>query len=111
VWCGCVINYYISALGNGNSKDELLKTLTANAHVIGKDILRFMQQSGQQCLCIAGLPTLPQLYCSWSYYSQGKMSKSLVNVIDLTSLIMNTVAKKRSDTILPMKFHPLRMVD
>ena len=84
VWCDALSNY-ISALGYAEEEDgELFKKFwPADAHVIGKDILRFHAMLWPAMLLSAGLP-LPRKICVHSHITSGgqKMSKSLGNVID-----------------------------
>lgn len=84
VWCDALTNY-ISALGYGNDADgaSFKKFWPADAHVIGKDILRFHAMLWPAMLLSAGLP-LPKKICVHSFITSGgqKMSKSLGNVID-----------------------------
>jgi len=88
VWCDALVNY-ISALGYGRTDDELFKKFwPADAHVIGKDILRFHAAIWPAMLLSAKLP-LPKLILSHGMINSGghKMSKSLGNVIDPVELI------------------------
>lgn len=84
VWCDALSNY-ISALGYADEEDgELFKKFwPADAHVIGKDILRFHAMLWPAMLLSAGL-SLPKKICVHSHITSGgqKMSKSLGNVID-----------------------------
>ncbi|MFA6897526.1 MAG: methionine--tRNA ligase [Patescibacteria group bacterium] len=84
VWCDALTNY-ISALGYAEEEDGEIfqKFWPADAHVIGKDILRFHAMVWPAMLLSAGLP-LPKKICVHSFITSGgqKMSKSLGNVID-----------------------------
>jgi methionyl-tRNA synthetase len=88
VWCDALVNY-ISALGYGRSDDELFKTFwPVNAHVIGKDILRFHGALWPAMLMSAGI-ALPKAIFVHGFITSGgrKMSKSLGNIIDPLELI------------------------
>jgi methionyl-tRNA synthetase len=83
VWCDALTNY-ISALGYGN-KDEgnFEKFWPCDAHIIGKDILRFHAGIWIGMLLSAEIK-LPKSICVHGFItSEGqKMSKSLGNVVD-----------------------------
>lgn len=88
VWCDALVNY-LSALGFGRSDDALFKKFwPADAHVIGKDILRFHAAIWPAMLLAAKLP-LPQRLLVHGFLTSGgkKMSKTLGNVIDPSKLI------------------------
>ena len=88
VWCDALVNY-ISALGYGGENDTLFKTFwPADAHVIGKDILRFHTAIWPAMLLSASLPLPKSILVHGMINSGGhKMSKSLGNVIDPQNLI------------------------
>lgn len=87
VWCDALSNY-ITALGFGRDDDLYKKFWPANAHVIGKDILRFHAAIWPAMLLSAGLP-LPKRILVHGFITSGgkKMSKSLGNIIDPLELI------------------------
>lgn len=88
VWCDALVNY-LSALGFGRTDDVLFRQFwPADAHVIGKDILRFHAAIWPAMLLSAGLP-LPKGLLVHGFITSGgqKMSKSLGNVIDPVALI------------------------
>ena len=87
VWCDALSNY-ITALGYGRD-DALYKEFwPADAHVIGKDILRFHAAIWPAMLLSAGLP-LPKSILVHGFITSGgkKMSKTLGNVIDPEELL------------------------
>lgn len=88
VWADALVNY-ISALGYGRSDDANFKTFwPADAHIIGKDILRFHAVIWPGMLFSAGLPLPRQLLVTGMIRSGGqKMSKTLGNVIDPAEFI------------------------
>ena len=88
VWCDALTNY-ISALGYGQSDDQLFKKFwPANVHVIGKDILRFHSVIWPAMLLSSGLPLPKSLLVHGLLMSGGhKMSKTLGNVIDPFELL------------------------
>ncbi|MEK7630631.1 MAG: methionine--tRNA ligase [Patescibacteria group bacterium] len=83
VWADALTNY-ISALGYGRSDDANFKIFwPADAHIIGKDILRFHAAIWPGMLLSAGLPLPRRLLVTGMIRSAGqKMSKTLGNVID-----------------------------
>jgi len=87
VWCDALVNY-ISALGYGRDDELFQRFWPAQAHVIGKDILRFHAAIWPAMLLSAGLP-LPQALLVHGFITSGghKMSKSLGNVIDPYDLV------------------------
>ncbi|MSR76037.1 MAG: methionine--tRNA ligase [Candidatus Ryanbacteria bacterium] len=88
VWADALTNY-ISALGYGRGDDTNFKTFwPADAHIIGKDILRFHAAIWPGMLLSAGLPLPKMLLVTGMIRSGGqKMSKTLGNVIDPTEFI------------------------
>jgi methionyl-tRNA synthetase len=83
VWCDALTNY-ISALGYGNEDEtDFEKFWPCDAHIIGKDILRFHAGVWIGMLLSAGIK-LPKSVCVHGFItSEGqKMSKSLGNVVD-----------------------------
>jgi methionyl-tRNA synthetase len=88
VWCDALSNY-ISALGYGTDNDELFKKFwPVDAHVLGKDILRFHAAIWPAMLLSAGIPVPKRLIVHGLILSNGKkMSKSLGNTISPKELI------------------------
>lgn len=88
VWCDALSNY-ISALGYGTDNDELFKTFwPTDAHVLGKDILRFHAAIWPAMLLSAGIPVPKRLVVHGLILSNGKKtSKSLGNTISPKELI------------------------
>ncbi len=88
VWCDALANY-ISALGYGRTDDALFKKFwPADAHIIGKDILRFHAGIWPGMLLSAGLPLPKKIFVHGFITSGGKkMSKTLGNVIAPDALI------------------------
>jgi methionyl-tRNA synthetase len=83
VWCDALTNY-ISALGYGSEDEsDFEKFWPCDAHIIGKDILRFHAGVWIGMLMSAGIK-LPKAVCVHGFItSEGqKMSKSLGNVVD-----------------------------
>lgn len=81
VWADALTNY-ISALGYGTDETNMA-FWPAQAHVIGKDILRFHAMIWPAMLLAVGLPTPKAIYVHGFITVNGeKMSKSLGNVID-----------------------------
>jgi len=89
VW-GDALTNYISGVGYGNKKESALfkKYWPANAHVIGKDILRFHAGIWPGMLMSAGVK-LPKMILVHGFITYGghKMSKSLGNVVSPFELI------------------------
>lgn len=88
VWCDALSNY-ISALGYGTDHDQNFKAFwPVNAHVLGKDILRFHAAIWPAMLLSAGIPVPQTLVVHGLILSNGKkMSKSLGNTISPKELI------------------------
>lgn len=88
VWLDALTNY-ITALGYGTENDELFRKFwPANVHVVGKDIARFHMIYWPIFLMALDLP-LPKtiLATNWIMMKDGKMSKSVGNVIYPEQLI------------------------
>jgi methionyl-tRNA synthetase len=82
VWCDALSNY-ITAAGYENDAERFAKYWPADAHLIGKDILRFHAAIWIGMLMSAGLPIPKAVYVHGYITSEGKkMSKSLNNVVD-----------------------------
>ena len=82
VWCDALSNY-ISMIGYGRDNKIFHKWWPADAHIIGKDILRFHAVYWPAMLLSAGL-ALPKTIMVHGFITMEgqKMSKSLGNVID-----------------------------
>ncbi len=82
VWCDALSNY-ISMIGYGRDYQKFKKWWPANAHIIGKDILRFHAIYWPAVLLSAGL-SLPKTILVHGFITIDgqKMSKTLGNVID-----------------------------
>ncbi len=86
VWCDALTNY-LSAIGFGRS-EEYQQWWPANAHVIGKDILRFHAIIWPGMLLAAGLATPESLLVHGFITVDGqKMSKTIGNVINPSELV------------------------
>lgn len=83
VWCDALSNY-ITALGYGSEKDEAFrKYWPADAHLIGKDILRFHAAIWPAMLISAGVELPRAIYVHGFVTGEGqKMSKTIGNVVD-----------------------------
>jgi len=87
VW-GDALSNYISAVGFGRDEEQFKKWWPADAHIIGKDILRFHAAIWPGMLLSAGLPLPKSVYVHGFITIEGeKMSKSLGNVIDPDELV------------------------
>lgn len=88
VWFDALTNY-ITALGYGSDNEELMdKYWPCDIHLVGKDIIRFHTIIWPIMLMAADLP-LPKRVIGhgWILVDDGKMSKSLGNVIDPIVLV------------------------
>lgn len=86
VWADALTNY-LSAVGYGRN-DDWMKFWPADAHVIGKDILRFHAIIWPAMLLSAGLELPRSLFVHGFITVDGqKMSKTIGNVIDPVELI------------------------
>lgn len=82
VWCDALSNY-ITALDYENEGELFKKFWPCDAHVIGKDILRFHAGIWIGMLLSMELPLPKAIYVHGFITSEGqKMSKSLGNVVD-----------------------------
>ena len=90
VWIDALSNY-ITALGynpDGESNELYNKFWPANAHVIGKDILKFHSIFWPAFLLALDLPLPKHIFAhGWITIDQTKMSKSLGNVISPTAVL------------------------
>lgn len=86
VWADALTNY-LSAIGYGRN-DDFKKFWPADAHVIGKDILRFHAIIWPAMVLSAGLELPKSLFVHGFITVEGqKMSKTIGNVIDPVELI------------------------
>lgn len=86
VWADALTNY-LSAIGYGRN-DEWIKWWPADAHVIGKDILRFHAIIWPAMLLSAGLELPKSLLVHGFITVEGqKMSKTIGNVVDPIKLV------------------------
>ena len=82
VWCDALSNY-LSNVGYGQNTKTFKKWWPADAHIIGKDILRFHAIYWPGMLLSAGLPLPKSILAHGFVTSEGqKMSKTLGNVVD-----------------------------
>ncbi len=88
VWLDALTNY-ITALGYPDTDAPKYKKFwPADAHVVGKDILRFHAIYWPAFLMAAGLPTPKRVFAHGWWTNEGqKISKSLGNVIDPYDLL------------------------
>ena len=88
VWLDALTNY-ITALGYGSNDESLFnKYWPADLHVVGKEIIRFHGIYWPIFLHALNLPLPKKIYAhSWIVMKDGKMSKSVGNVIYPEDLI------------------------
>lgn len=88
VWFDALTNY-ITALGYpDDSESHFEKFWPAEAHIIGKDILRFHTVYWPTFLLAAGIPLPKKVFAhGWWTVEGQKMSKSLQNVVEPNMLI------------------------
>ncbi|KIH77358.1 methionyl-tRNA synthetase [Geoalkalibacter ferrihydriticus] len=88
VWFDALTNY-ISALGYPDDPNGHFATFwPADAHVIGKDILRFHTVYWPTFLMAAGIPLPKKVFAhGWWTVEGKKMSKSLMNVVEPNMLV------------------------
>ena len=88
VWFDALTNY-ISALGFPNDEEQKFKKFwPCDAHVIGKDILRFHAVYWPTFLLAAGVPLPKKVFAhGWWTVEGQKMSKSLRNVVEPNMLV------------------------
>ena len=87
VWFDALLNY-VSAIGCNKDNDKFLNIWPADAHFVGKDILRFHAVYWPAFLMALGLE-LPKHVVAhgWWTVEGKKMSKSLGNVVDPNEMI------------------------
>ncbi len=82
VWFDALINY-ISAVGYGTEAKKFKKWWPADAHLIGKDIIKFHCAYWPAMLMSVGIALPKKVFAHGFFTVEGqKMSKSLGNVID-----------------------------
>ncbi|TIX19291.1 MAG: methionine--tRNA ligase, partial [Mesorhizobium sp.] len=82
VWVDALTNY-ITGLGYPDENDDKWKFWPADAHIIGKDIVRFHAVYWPAFLMSAGIPLPKRVFGHGFLFNRGeKMSKSVGNVID-----------------------------
>ncbi|MGU3576735.1 methionine--tRNA ligase [Brucellaceae bacterium C25G] len=87
VWVDALTNY-ITALGYPDMTSDKWGYWPANAHIIGKDILRFHAVYWPAFLMSAGIELPQRVFAHGFLFNRGeKMSKSLGNVIDPQGLV------------------------
>lgn len=87
VWFDALTNY-ITALGYPSESDDMAAFWPADAHLIGKDILRFHAVYWPTFLMAADLPLPKKVFAhGWWTVEGQKMSKSLQNVVEPNMLI------------------------
>ncbi|GHB34223.1 methionine--tRNA ligase [Pseudovibrio japonicus] len=87
VWVDALTNY-LTALGYPDMDGPMAKFWPANAHIIGKDIIRFHAVYWPAFLMSAGVPLPERVFAHGFLFNSGeKMSKSLGNVIAPRDLV------------------------
>lgn len=87
VWVDALTNY-ITALGFPDENDEKWSYWPANAHIIGKDIIRFHAVYWPAFLLSAGLELPKRVFAHGFLFNKGeKMSKSVGNVVDPITMV------------------------
>ncbi len=87
VWFDALTNY-ITALGYPEQTGEYAKYWPVDAHLLGKDILRFHAVYWPTFLMAAGLPVPKKVFAhGWWTVEGQKMSKSLQNVVEPNMLV------------------------
>lgn len=87
VWFDALSNY-ISAIGYPNNEQEFNKKWPASCHLIGKDILTTHAVYWTTMLMALELPLPEAIFAhGWWITGEGKMSKSVGNIIDPVKLV------------------------
>jgi len=87
VWVDALTNY-ITAIGYPDRNAERWRYWPADAHIIGKDIIRFHAIYWPAFLMSAGIPLPKRVFGHGFLFNRGeKMSKSVGNVIDPFKLV------------------------
>src|ERR1700744_3320620 len=82
VWVDALTNY-ITGVGHPDQGDDDWHYWPADAHIIGKDIIRFHAVYWPAFLMSAGIPVPKRVYAHGFLFNRGeKMSKSVGNVVD-----------------------------
>ncbi|HWW49545.1 MAG TPA: methionine--tRNA ligase [Xanthobacteraceae bacterium] len=82
VWVDALTNY-ITGVGFPEEGDKNWRYWPADAHIIGKDIIRFHAVYWPAFLMSAGIPLPKRVYAHGFLFNRGeKMSKSVGNVVD-----------------------------
>jgi methionyl-tRNA synthetase len=82
VWVDALTNY-ITGVGFPDETDSKWRYWPADAHIIGKDIIRFHAVYWPAFLMSAGIPLPKRVYAHGFLFNRGeKMSKSVGNVVD-----------------------------
>jgi methionyl-tRNA synthetase len=82
VWVDALTNY-ITGVGFPDERDGNWAYWPADAHIIGKDIIRFHAVYWPAFLMSAGIPVQKRVYAHGFLFNRGeKMSKSVGNVVD-----------------------------
>jgi methionyl-tRNA synthetase len=86
VWVDALTNY-LTGIGYPDAGDPNWRFWPADAHIIGKDIIRFHAVYWPAFLISAGLPLPRRVFAHGFLFNKGeKMSKSVGNVIDPVAL-------------------------
>ncbi|WP_099867766.1 methionine--tRNA ligase [Pararhizobium haloflavum] len=87
VWVDALTNY-ITAVGYPDENNERWGYWPADAHIIGKDIIRFHAVYWPAFLMSAGIELPKRIYAHGFVFNRGeKMSKSVGNVVDPFALV------------------------
>ncbi len=87
VWVDALTNY-ITAAGYPDEKAEKWSFWPANAHIIGKDIIRFHAVYWPAFLMSAGIDLPKRIFAHGFLFNRGeKMSKSVGNVVDPFTMV------------------------
>ena len=87
VWVDALTNY-ITAVGYPDEKSEKWRFWPADAHIIGKDIVRFHSVYWPAFLMSAGIELPKRVFGHGFLFNRGeKMSKSVGNVVDPFALV------------------------
>ena len=82
VWCDALSNY-LTGIGYGQDSKDYKELWPADAHIVGKDILRFHAAYWPAILLSAGIELPKKLFVhGWLLTNGQKMSKSTGNAID-----------------------------
>jgi methionyl-tRNA synthetase len=87
VWIDALTNY-LTSLGFPEKQGDIARFWPSCIHVVGKEIVRFHAVYWPALLMAADLPVPKQIFAhGWLTVEGQKMSKSLGNVVDPTSLV------------------------